>query len=75
LDGTLSMRLSKRNFKKYEYIRLCKKWERIEHELDLYLAIARIQKKYYALLPYQPIKEPDLYKTIDIKLTEGVFLD
>jgi hypothetical protein len=69
------MRLSKRNYRKYEYRFICNKWKKIFKEVDIYQKIARIQKKYYALLPYRPIKEPDLYKTIDIRLTEGVFFD
>jgi hypothetical protein len=75
LDGKISMRLSKRKIEKYGFTQLCKKWERIEYELDLFRKIAKIQIKYYALLPYRPQKEPDLYKTIDIRLSDGIYLD
>jgi hypothetical protein len=69
------MRLSRRTIKKAEYTNLCKKWEQIEKELDVYRKIAKMQIHFYALGPYRPVKEPDLYKTIDVRLTEGIYLD
>jgi hypothetical protein len=70
------MRLSKRKIAKSSMRVICEKWERVFEELEAYRKIAKVQKTYYALLPYRPEKEPEMYRDIDIRLTvsDGVFV-
>jgi hypothetical protein len=70
------MRISKRKIEKAGIKVLFEKWDEIFKELDAYRKIARVQRKYYALLPYRPEKEPDMYQDIDVRLTvaDGVYV-
>jgi hypothetical protein len=48
------LRLSKRTLKKAGDLKLKRAWKVYWEELEFFLKIGEVHKKYYALLPYRP---------------------